>query len=128
MSKYPKTIVYRDANGQKVSVEVLNEVEEKVLNNEIEKNIKLNASVKVEKEIFNMRMSQLDELDKQRDKAHKKNRKEEEERKKKQNKAFAESIMGTPEKPKYFGILVSFILFALFLYYILKELILIFLN
>jgi len=121
MSKYPKTIVYRDANGQKVSVEVLNEVEEKVLNNEIEKNIKLNASVKVEKEIFNIRMSQLDELDKQRDKAYKKNRKEEEERKKKQNKEAVEFVMGTPEKPNYFGCLVFFILFGWFIYWLITS-------
>ena len=121
MSKYPKTIVYRDANGQKVSVEVLNEVEEKVLNKEIEKNIKLNASVKVEKEIFNMRMSQLDELDKQRDEARKKNRKEEEERKKKQNKEAVEFVMGTREKPNYFGCLVFFILFGGFIYWVITS-------
>ena len=31
MSKYPKIIVYKDVNGQKVSFEVLNEVDKRFL-------------------------------------------------------------------------------------------------
>ena len=59
MSKYPKTITYEDLDGNKKTTVVKDEFEQRVLENQIEKQMQLKSELDVASEVFNMEMAAL---------------------------------------------------------------------
>ena len=59
MSKYPKTITYEDLDGNKKTTVVKDEFEQRVLENQIEKQMQLKSELDVASEVFSYRMDAL---------------------------------------------------------------------
>ena len=62
MAKYPKTIKYEDLDGNKKSQVVNNEFEQRVLENQIEEQMRLKAELDVESDRFSYEMAALKEV------------------------------------------------------------------
>tara|TARA_B110000285_G_C14766553_1_gene442032 strand:- start:188 stop:592 length:405 start_codon:yes stop_codon:yes gene_type:complete len=59
MSKYPKTITYEVLDGNKKTTVVKDEFEQRVLENQIEKQMQLKSELDVASEVFSYRMDAL---------------------------------------------------------------------